>query len=538
MAVDNIASWGDTDVFPLPPENHVFYDRPEDIVALLDDIHRNFAARRDANPPINESALAMVGYTSFRWVMQIDPLWNAYLLGLILSIASEIEAARIPVADATVFSYRYENTSDGHRLFADGSWRLFNEQSLRLAEEYPYVLICDIADFYARIYHHRVENSLLFLKAREGLPNRINQVLALLSTGVSYGLPVGGPAARLISEILLNRVDRLLLSNGIRFCRFADDYHIFTESREDAFDALRYLTEKMLQNEGLTLQRAKTRIISARDFIASSDFATRRDDDKGDASSEGGDDHDEAPEHQEQRTFLALSLRYDPYSPTAVEDYSELKRQVEQFDILGMLSRELSKSRVHAALTRRLIRAMTYLEPGARDNAVRILVENMEKLSPVLPNLLRAVTDIWEQLNDDTHEFVAQYTRAVIIEKRYFVTVPVNLAYAIRLLGCSPSIENETLLAQLYTQVPHFVQRDIVLIMARWRAIYWLSDQRNQFSRMHPWVQRAFLIASYVLEDEGEHWRRRIAGQLSPFDTLVSSWAKERTGVPGWEVPL
>ena len=39
----------------------------------------------------------MVGYTSFRWVTQIDPIWNAYLLGLVLSIAPAIEAERIPV---------------------------------------------------------------------------------------------------------------------------------------------------------------------------------------------------------------------------------------------------------------------------------------------------------------------------------------------------------------------------------------------------------------------------------------------------------
>jgi len=77
-----------------------------------------------------------------------------------------------------------------------------------------------------------------------------------------------------------------------------------------------------------------------------------------------------------------------------------------------------------------------------------------------------------------------------------------------------------------------------VLIMGRWRAAYWLSDQRTQYSRMHPWVQRAFLICSYLLDDEGEHWRRRMRRRLSPFDRLVNDWTAERAGNPAWSVPL
>jgi Reverse transcriptase (RNA-dependent DNA polymerase) len=545
MAVDNIAAWGDTDVFPLPPENHTFFDLPEKVVALLEDLHGDFESWRDSYGPINESALAMVGYTAFRWVTQLDPLWNAYLLGLVLSLAERIEEARISVDQEVVFSYRYEYDSSDHRLFADGGWRAFNERSLDLASSHPYVLVCDIADFYARIYHHRLENSLLLLNAGQAVPHRIDRVLNLFSNGTSYGLPVGGPAARLLAELLLNRVDRLLLTHGVTFCRFADDYHIFVESREGAYDALRFLTEKLLQNEGLTLQRAKTRIVSSRDFRVSSDFApapkNEPEDDDPDvlaADVNHGEPGPAEAEHLAQRSFLALSLRYDPYSPTAREDYAALREQVERFDILGMLARELSKSRIHTALTRRLIQAVRYLEEDALEGAVRTLIDNMDTLSPVLPNVLRAITEIYDDLSVGTRQYVADAVRTMLDEQRYYATVPVNLGYAVRLLGRDPSEENQALLAQTFDIAPHFVQRDIVLIMARWRAAYWLSDQRNQFSRMHAWVQRAFVMASHVLEDEGAHWRRRIGGQLSPLDGLVNDWVRARRQTPGWEIPL
>ena len=51
--------------------------------------------------------LAVVGYTGFRGVTQIEPVWNAYLLGLVISIGDEIEGQRLPVWDQIVFSYRF-----------------------------------------------------------------------------------------------------------------------------------------------------------------------------------------------------------------------------------------------------------------------------------------------------------------------------------------------------------------------------------------------------------------------------------------------
>jgi hypothetical protein len=556
-AVSNIAAWGDTDVFPLPPENHVFFDRTDEVVKLLRKLHSAYGTSRDKQPPVNESALAMVGYTAFRWVTQLDPLWNAYLLGLVLALADDIERARLPRDQKIVFSYRFAYDAADHRLFIDSAWRDFNQRSLDLAAVSSHVLVCDIADFYARVYHHRIENSLLFLRAGPDLPKRIAGVLSLFSGGTSYGLPVGGPAARILSELLLNRVDRLLQSRGIVFCRFADDYHIFTQSREEAYDALRFLTEKLLQHEGLTLQRAKTRILTAKDFKASSIFAALEadthqpiaqaptsqganvlDQKEGNQDAAHTADDTEAAAENAERSFLSLSLRYDPYSPTAKEDYAALKEQIEKFDIIGMLARELSKSRIHAALTRRLLQAIRYLDPESRDGAVRSLIHNIETLIPVFTNVMRVLTDVFDELAASTRAYIGVRVRQMITEARYYAVVPVNLGYAIRLLGKEVSEANQILLAQVYPQAPHFVQRDIVVIMQNWRATYWLSDQRLQFSRLHPWVQRSLLIASYVLEDEGDHWRDRIAGQLSPFDELVNKWAHERAKTGAWEVPL
>src|ERR1700737_1588181 len=81
-ALENIDRHGDTDIFPYPIEKLVFYDKKRETVDLLLDLDRDIVGNLALYPPTNNSALAPVGYSGFRWATQIDPLWNAYFLGL------------------------------------------------------------------------------------------------------------------------------------------------------------------------------------------------------------------------------------------------------------------------------------------------------------------------------------------------------------------------------------------------------------------------------------------------------------------------
>jgi hypothetical protein len=426
-AVANIAFLGDTDVFPLPFENHVFHDRPDAACALLERIHVDFDGFMQRQPPNNESTLSLAGYTGFRWVTQIDAIWNAYLLGLVISIGDRIEAARIDRAKSHIFSYRFAPDAATHRLFDDGAWAAFQQQSLKYAEAASHVLICDIADFYPRVYHHRLENALDQLKVDGHIPNRIIALLKNFS-GTSYGLPIGGPAARLLSELLLNRTDRLLMAEGLQFCRFADDYHIFANSVADAYRGLTALSENLYRDEGLALQKSKTRLLTTKDFKSSSVF----------------DDEEDG----EARSFLALSLRYDPYSPTAKEDYDELKSQIQTFDVVAMLGRELRKSRVHAALTRKLVKSIGYLDPDPRNALVLTLLDNIEVLAPVFTTVMMVIREVCDTLEESVQARACERIRSLIIESHYLLQIDLNVAFALRVLRKRRSDESEALLAQ------------------------------------------------------------------------------------------
>src|SRR5207302_5936539 len=140
--------------------------------------------------------------TGFRWSTQLDPIWNLYVLAAVIALGRDIEAARLPVDRQIVFSYRFDPDSATGQLFrSDISWREFQTRSLTLCEQFPFVLICDISEFYSRIYHHRLENALQ-QATRSDLPHRLITFLQNFSNNNSYGLPVGGPAARLLAELV------------------------------------------------------------------------------------------------------------------------------------------------------------------------------------------------------------------------------------------------------------------------------------------------------------------------------------------------
>ena len=80
------------------------------------------------------------------------------------------------------------------------------------------------------------------------------EFLKNFSSTNSFGLPVGGPAARILSELTLNQIDQILKLEGVPFCRYSDDFHIFADSIESAYTELLLITETLQRTQGLQLQ--------------------------------------------------------------------------------------------------------------------------------------------------------------------------------------------------------------------------------------------------------------------------------------------
>jgi hypothetical protein len=495
----------------------------------LQEIHKDFDGYLTRYPPAHDAALAPVNFTGFRWATQMDPLWNLYFLALVLSIADKVEGARLPVSSNRVFSYRYlwnDGTAD---IFDDNSnWRDFMERSLEHAKRSKFVVVCDISEFYPRLGHHRLENALLQLGTLGDAHSRIMSFLKNFSNTNSFGLPVGGPAARILSELVLNQIDRLLEMEGVVFCRFADDFHIFCDSNEEAYARLIFLSEKLLRTQGLQLQKSKTRIMSSSEFVATNPLNLNDSDGNLSVSQERA------------RGLMQLSLRFDPYSPTKNDDYATLKAEIERFDILGLLREELLKSRVHIGLTRKIVSAVRYLEPKARDDAITTMIDNAELLYPIFSGVLTVAKNVFDDISPAAQLYVHKKIIELVETHSHVLRVELNLAFALRVLSCRHSPEAEAVVAKIFKQSTSssLLRRDIILTMAKWKNWYWLSDLRGSFRSLGVAERRAFIVASFSLRDEGKHWRKYTAAEFSPFEQLVQRWASEKVNQPGWSIPL
>lgn len=526
FAIENIIKYGDTDIFPYPIENHIFYDKKKEVVDILVDMFDNFENYLIKCPPINESMLVSSGYTGFRWATQLDPIWNAFFLGITLSISEKIEENRISTSSNKVFSYRIKLNKENYTIFDKNfGWNEFYNVSINKAKDYKYVLICDISHFYTNIYHHRLENSIAKLDIKDKRAEKyIMKFLQNFSSTKSYGLPIGCQASRILAELLLNRTDKLLRTKGVEFCRFVDDYHIFANSEEELYGQLLYLSKILIDNEGLLLQKSKTRIISSDEFIKTSKFSSIQEN-----NGTNDKESDEMDIDKDYTDLFSISLRYDPYSLTAEEDYESLKEELNKINIIGLLSKELNKSRVHSAVMKKIISSIKYLDNKLIDEAILSLIDNIDILLPVFPNLMILISKIFDKLKESTQNEILELIRTMIKKKHYIMQIQLNLAYAIRILAKKYSDENEDLLINLYNNEDSIlIKKDILTIMIKWESDFWISDLKNRYNTLTEWEKRIFIMASYILKDEGKHWRDYRKREFSAIDLLYRDWMADK----------
>ena len=515
QSLQNIAKFGDTDIFPFLFERHIFFDHAYQCYELLQEIHKDFDNYLYQSPPITHESLTQVGYTGFRWATQIEPFWNAYYLALVLYLADQIEAKRTPIQDQTVFSYRYQWSDSESKFFHDSSWNDYRVRCIELSQskDIEFVVLTDIANFYPRIYHHRLENELNRLPRASDIPKRIMKLLGAFSKHVSYGLPVGGPASRILSELALNSVDRLLRGNQILFCRYSDDYTIFCKSRSEAYENLVFLAQKLF-NEGLVLQNSKTRIMPSNEFHKTWSMLDPK-----------------IPAATDEQKLLNISIRFDPYSETAEEDYQRLTKAVSQVDVVGILARQIAKTKIDIPVTKQAINVVRAMKDTEKEGTIRTLLQkdNLDVLSPVFVTLMRLVRSVYNDLSDEAKVAIDEDLIRVFEEHDHILSVEVNLSFYLQTLSRSYTHKKEQIFVQVYDkETSPIIRRVIVATMASWECRHWISDLIKKYGSLNDWEKRAMIAASYSLKDEGKHWRDNTRGSWTAMQEVIHDWCKNR----------
>jgi hypothetical protein len=515
-ALKNIIRHGDTDIFPFPFERNMFEEKFNESLKILETYHSNLEEALSKSPPLTLVKLSQVGYYGFRQATMIEPFWNAYFLSLVISLADSIEKTRVKEEDNKIFSYRYQWNEDKASFFKDSNWIDYKKQCIEYSNSFSFILQTDISNFYPRINHHKLENELKRIDSISDIPKRILKLLSVFSGTISYGLPVGGPASRILAELSLNHTDFHLKSRGIVFCRYADDYTIFCNDESEAYKILILLSEK-LSNDQLGLQKDKTKIMSSEEFRDIHQFLDPKplDDDTA----------------EDEQKLLNISIRFDPYSINAIEDYEALKEAVREIDIIGILSKEANKTKIDQTVTKQAINTIKVLPKENQIQAIKILLDsnNLVTLSPVFTTIMRSVRSIYLDLNDEGKDLIDNSLIGLFNDQSYLTKIEMNLNYIVQILSLRYSAEKETLLIKLFeNETNHLLKRQIIIAMTNWNCHFWLVDIKNQFTTLTTWERRAVIYSSYFLGDEGKHWREHNKNIFSREEILVRDWCASR----------
>lgn len=133
-------------------------------------------------------------------------------------------------------------------------------------EGYTFIVDIDLKSFFDEVDHCLLLN-LLYQKVK--CPLTLRLIRKWLRTPIQIngklhkrrkGVPQGSPLSPLLSNILLNELDKELTRRKLRFVRYADDFSIYTKYKSQATATLKAIEKVLRTKLKLTINREKSGI--------------------------------------------------------------------------------------------------------------------------------------------------------------------------------------------------------------------------------------------------------------------------------------
>jgi RNA-directed DNA polymerase len=154
-----------------------------------------------------------------------------------------------------IFDPKFSDSSYGFRP-GRGAHHAIIQASEYVCEGREWVVDIDLEKFFDRVNHDILMSKLAKRIEDKRLLKIIRKFLqaGIMRNGVSRerheGTPQGGPLSPLLSNILLDELDKELERRGHRFCRYADDQNIYVRSKrsgERVYQSVKQFLEKRLK---------------------------------------------------------------------------------------------------------------------------------------------------------------------------------------------------------------------------------------------------------------------------------------------------
>lgn len=425
---------------------------------------------------------------------------------LVLIAKNDIEANRVPLKAKRVFSYRADIAKPQVLYGSKGSHEAYREQLGAKSENetVKFVAIADIADFYPRIYQHRLENVIETVattqRVRDVARVLVRKLIGNLMGRNSYGIPVGPYASRLLGEAVLIDVDAALQSRGINFVRWVDDYNIFCKTEYESQSVLFALGEWLFSNHGLTLQSAKTKILPIDTYKTG--VLSR---------------------HEEQLTDrdtvvnmlrdFSFGVGYDDGDDDELdeEEVQQALAVLQGTDLKGMLEASLADT----ALVdyEAVVYALTKLPriPGApaqlKREVLDLVIDNAELLYPVAEQIAKYVLSFTDLTLVEQKRFAAKLLRPLRSKRN--PPPPYYAMWVLHIFASAPGWKHAGQIVGLYSgSTSEVIKRHAAL------AIHTSGNRskavaiKDDYVGASPLLRLGILVASRKLGvDERKHWK-------------------------------
>lgn len=164
-----------------------------------------------------------------------------------------------------IFDRGFSNSSYGFRPGRSCHMALIQAQK-HINEGYRYAVDMDLEKFFDNVNHdllmHLISNKIEDKRVLKLIRKYLNSGIMVKGMLVKSedGAPQGGPLSPLLSNILLDELDKELERRGHRFCRYADDCNVYVKSKRAGTRILESITRFLEQRLKLKVNAEKSAV--------------------------------------------------------------------------------------------------------------------------------------------------------------------------------------------------------------------------------------------------------------------------------------
>ena len=413
-------------------------------------------------------------------------------------IAELIEKNRDPIGKKRVFSYRWK-PSKGHLFSSKYNFTSFRSHIQEQSQKRNVNVIaeCDIANFYDRINLHRLECILSSLESIDVTYVRtIDLLLKFWANRDSYGLPVGSNASRILAEASLIEVDKYLVSQNVKFCRFVDDFRFFAPDAATAHYWLSLLVMR-LNKEGLFINSNKTQLrdVSKESQAKSPLFSI-------------------TPVSKKQKSQENIAKIIRGYSGTIPTKFRNLrKNEIEKYEQIDMEPLFEDAKKNVLIDPKRFIELLKVCVAQKRSDYFIEIVHLTKKFPQFIPLTLDTILRNIDFLKNDEQKLISDTL------DQYWLQNPTCAEYiqiyVIRFLG-HKKIERKDILFSFFKRLTrnqgNYIGRAILEQMTSYVERGQVLEIRDYFLRADVWEKRqiARMISIHLIEDEKKPYFKNI----------------------------